>query len=332
MANYAIIRVEKRKLGSVNRICKHHEREKEEYKSNPDIKTYMSCENHHFICPETDYRTAVLERIEEVGAKLRKDSVVMQDGLITATPDWLKGKDDEEQLAFFRYALQFIKERYGEENIISAVVHLDEATPHMHFVFVPITRDGRLSSKDVMGGPRGMTKLQDDFYKHITEKYPEFSRGLPARVTHRVHLPTHLYKNAHDLYAHYDEICAAVQSIGFLHNGKKKDEALALLGKYAPEMAKMGEQLKTTDNRIAKLESDLANSRSTISRYASKNQEQANQIYALHEEMADLKQVQLRLKQQVDLIPPELMQQLIEAERQRRREEYRQRNRGALER
>ena len=183
-----------------------------------------------------------------------------------------------------------------------------------------------------MGGPRGMTKLQDDFYKHITEKYPEFSRGLPARVTHRVHLPTHLYKNAHDLYAHYDEICAAVQNIGFIHSGKKKDEALALLGKYAPEMAKMGEQLKTTDNRIAKLESDLANSRSTISRYASKNQEQANQIYALHEEMADLKQVQLRLKQQVDLIPPELMQQLIEAERQRRREEYRQRNRGALER
>ena len=79
MANYAIMRIEKRKLGAVGRICNHHERLKAEYKSNPDIDPSRTHLNYHIVEPTAKYRKAVLDRIEEVGAKRRKDSVVMQD-------------------------------------------------------------------------------------------------------------------------------------------------------------------------------------------------------------------------------------------------------------
>lgn len=68
MANYAIMRIEKRKLGAVGRICNHHERLKAEYKSNPDIDPSRTHLNYHIVEPTAKYRKAVLDRIEEVGA------------------------------------------------------------------------------------------------------------------------------------------------------------------------------------------------------------------------------------------------------------------------
>ena len=125
MGNYAILRMEKRKIGTVGRICNHHERLKDEYKSNPDIDTTRTHLNYHIIEPKKKYRDCVLERIEEAGAKKRKDSIVFQDCLITATPEWIRLKSDEEQREYFQRAYQFMEEKIGKENIVSAVVHLD---------------------------------------------------------------------------------------------------------------------------------------------------------------------------------------------------------------
>ena len=316
---YAIIRIEKRKIGSCAAIEKHHERKKEQYKSNPNIDPALTPLNYHLVQPTKSYRMMALERIEEVGAKRRKNSVVIQDGLITASPEWMKEKTPQDQSEFFNYAYDFLKERYRAENFISVVVHLDEANPHMHFVFVPITEDGRLSSKDVIGGPKGMVKLQDDFYAHITQKYPEFSRGIPARVTHRAHIPSYLYKNAADLYQHYEEICAAVKDIGMIGNQKKKDAALALLGRYAPEMAKMDSQLKRTEKHVADLEKELKDKESDINYYRRQGVKQDKEIRDLEEKIFDLRYQQKELQEQIDRIPPEILQMLAERERRARK-------------
>ncbi len=100
MANYAILRMEKRKLAAVGRIGKHNERLKKEYKSNPDIDPGRTNLNYHIIEPRDVYRKAVLDRIEEVGAKRRKDSVVMQDCFIGVTPEWIRAKPSEEKTGF----------------------------------------------------------------------------------------------------------------------------------------------------------------------------------------------------------------------------------------
>lgn len=319
MANYGIIRIEKRKIGSVGRICNHHERLKEQYKSNPDIDSVRTHLNYHLVKPDKKYRELVLARIQQAGAKMRKDSVVMQDGLITASPEWIKANLDAEQAEYFNYAFEFVKERYGIENIISAVVHLDEATPHMHFVFVPITKDNRLSSKDIMGGPKGMAKLQDDFHAYISEKYPDLERGIPKAVSHRKHIPAYMFKNATELYNHYNEICNAINDIGLIGNAKKKDEAIALLGKYAPEMAKLKDQLKTTDKHIESLEKELKTEFKINKMYQSKTYTQELEIDKLNNALYELNAKQKKLEKVISLIPPELLEQLVKTEQQNRR-------------
>lgn len=323
MGNYAILRMEKRKLGSVGRICNHHERFKEQYKSNPDIDTTRTHLNYHLIQPKKRYRDLVLERIQEVGARRRKDSVVLQDCLITASPEWIREKSDEEQIAYFNRAYEFMEQKVGKENMISAVVHLDEATPHMHICFVPITKDNRLSSKDIIGGPKGLKEWQDKFYEHMNEVYKDLNRGIPKQVSHRQHVPTYMFKVANELHDHYEEICNAINDIGLVGNAKKKDNAIALLGKYAPEMAQLSVQLHATDKRIANLEEQIDNYFLYNKRLRSDNFEQAEEIKELNKNLIELNRKQKELQKLVDLIPEDMLRELVRQEKAARRKQSR---------
>ena len=323
MPNYAIMRIEKRKLASVGRIGKHNERLKSEYKSNPDIDSAKKDLNYHLIEPRTSYRNAVLKRIEEVGARRRKDSVVMQDCFIGATPEWIISKPPEEQEQYFRYALTFFEEKIGKENIISAVVHMDEKTPHMHLCFVPITKDGRLSSKEIIGGPKGLSKWQDEFYDHMAKQYPDLTRGTPARVSHRQHVPVYMFKNAGLLYDHYQEILEAINDIGVFNSGKKKDAAIALLGRYAPEMANLKDQVKSTDQKIKSLERTIEIERSNVSWFKEENDKMENTIWEKNQELLELNRKQKELEKLISKIPPELLEQIRQQEIQARRKRER---------
>lgn len=321
MGNYAILRMEKRKLGAVTGICNHHERLKEQYKSNPDIDPTRTYLNYHIHQPKEKYRPLVLRRIEESGAKRRSNSVVLQDCLATASPDWINELPYEKQQEFFNHAYQYFVKTFGEQNILSAVVHMDEENPHMHICFVPITKDNRLSSKDLIGGPKGLVKHQDDYYAHMVEKFPDLNRGIPSKVTHRKHIPTHFYKSADLLYEHYEEIVAAINDIGLINNAKKKEEVVSLIGKYAPEMAAMKSQLKMTDKHVEDLEKAL---QTMHHRNEDKNDviyEQKQEISDLKGKVAELNYKQRMLQRQIDRIPPEILEQLKREEQRRRREE-----------
>lgn len=84
--------------------------------------------------------------------------------------------DRQEQTEYFKKSLNFIKERYGEENLISATIHYDERTPHMHVNFVPVTQDGRLSAKDLFS-PKSLRVLQDDYNRYVRENGYDLQRG-----------------------------------------------------------------------------------------------------------------------------------------------------------
>ena len=109
---YAIIRIEKRKIGAVSRIEKHHERKKDVYKSNPDIDLSRSDQNFHIKDPPDSYRKLIRKRIEEVGCRTRKDSVVMQDSICTASPEFFQGKTSRQKEDFFKLLFQ----RYAQDN------------------------------------------------------------------------------------------------------------------------------------------------------------------------------------------------------------------------
>lgn len=166
------------------------------------------------------------------------------DTLITASPEFFKGISVKETEAFFQWAADFLIQRVGRENIVSAVVHMDEKTPHMHLTFVPLTKDNRLSAKEILGNRASLSKWQDDFHAHMVKAYPDLERGESARDTGRKHIPTYLFKQAVSLSKQAKAIETALDGINPLNAGKKKEEALALLKKWFPQMENFSGQLK----------------------------------------------------------------------------------------
>lgn len=192
---YAILRFQKRKAGSVAACERHNERKKEAYKSNPDIDMERSKHNYHLVPPPRyTYKKEINRMVQAAGCKVRKDSVMMVETLITASPEFMNSLPPEEQKAYFAMALDFIAERVGKENILSAVVHMDEKTPHMHLSFVPLTEDGRLCAKEIVGNKKKLTQWQDRFWEHMVKKYPDLERGESASETGRDHIPPRVFK------------------------------------------------------------------------------------------------------------------------------------------
>ena len=75
----------------------------------------------------------------------------------------------QEQQQFFVDCTRFFAERYGEDNVISAIVHMDETTPHLHLNLIPIA-DGRLSAKTLFGR-KELQSLQTDFHSAVGKKW-----------------------------------------------------------------------------------------------------------------------------------------------------------------
>lgn len=113
-----------------------------------------------------------------------KDGTVMIQAMTTSDKIFFDDMSKEKQLEFFKKNYEFIKDRYGEENLVYATIHFDEKTPYMHVNFVPVTEDGRLSAKDLFG-PKDLRNLQDDFNRHCRENGYDLKRGdLNSKAKH----------------------------------------------------------------------------------------------------------------------------------------------------
>ena len=163
------------------------------FSGNPDMDTSRSQLNFHLVKPHRSYQAEAERQIAQAGCRTRKDSVRVVEALITASPEFFQYKSSQEVQAFFRLVLDFIKSKQSPETILSAVVHVDEKTPHMHLSFVPITPDERLSAKDILGNRKNLIKWQDDFWKFMVKKYPDLERGESASETGRTHIPPRLF-------------------------------------------------------------------------------------------------------------------------------------------
>ena len=115
------LRFQKRKAGSVAACERHNERKKEAYKSNPDIDIQRSKDNYHLVAPpKYTYKKEINRMVREAGCKVRRDSVMMVETLITASPEFMNSLPPAEQKEYFAMALDFISERVGRQNILSA--------------------------------------------------------------------------------------------------------------------------------------------------------------------------------------------------------------------
>ena len=232
---YAILRFAKHRGGASKAMSAHHERTKEVYASNPDIDVERTMRNYHLVTPHWSYEQEIRQRLRMAGCRVRKDSVKFVDTLVTVSPEFAEAHTAE-MPEYFARAFDFLKERVGEENIFTAVVHMDEKTPHLHLCFVPLTKDGRLSAKEILGNKKRMIQWQDDFYACMSERWPELERGAPAVETKRKRLTPQWYKKVTAMDAKLERLEAALNGINVLNAGKKREEAAALLKQLLPEV------------------------------------------------------------------------------------------------
>ena len=192
--SYFACHVEKFKSNDVRGLQIHNQRESSNSKNN-DIDPYRTILNYDLHNKDKiNYNQRVKEIIAEgyKGAKaIRKDATVMTSTIVTSDKGFFDKLSLKEQRLFFEESYKFLKECYGEKNIVSAVVHMDETTPHMHLTAVPLTEDGKLSAKTI---------IDRKFLRHIQKAIPELlkSKGFDiergVEVSAKGHTDTDEYK------------------------------------------------------------------------------------------------------------------------------------------
>lgn len=193
--SYAIMRMEKRNAGNIVGMFKHNERKNENY-SNEDINRELSSQNYQLI--ECDsYKEKINQEIKErykVNKSIRKDAVLCVETVFTSDKEFFDKLTPEQERLYFEKSVEFLKEQFGEKNIIFATVHKDETTPHLHAGFIPMTDDGRLSYKNFVNSKYDLIKLQDKYFEKMVEFFPELERGQNSKETKARHLANQEYK------------------------------------------------------------------------------------------------------------------------------------------
>ena len=301
MPQYAILRFEKHKGNPARPLEAHHERQKEKYASNPDVDLSRSKYNFHIVQPTQKYRKEIDSRIKAAGCKTRKDSTMFVDTIITASPEFFKGRDRKEIQTYFTEAVAFMEKKIGRGNIFSAVVHMDEKTPHLHLCFTPITEDGRLSAKEILGNRAQLSKWQDEFHAHMKKQFPVLKRGESALVTKRKHIPTWLFKQSITLTQQQKSIEKALSEITVMNAGKKREEILAMVVPYFSRLESHLGQMKKYQAAIDYLTQENAGLKEKVKDDSSIKKQL---------EAAKLKQENEQLRQFVSKIPPEVRREI----------------------
>ena len=242
-AQYGILRFKKYKGPAISPIEAHNERTKEQYASNPDIDTSRSKYNFHIVKPDGRYYHFIQSRIEQARCRTRKDSTRFVDTLITASPEFFKDKTNREIRAYFAYALKFLEGRQRPDTFLSAVIHMDEKTPHLHLCFVPLTADGRLSAKEIIGNRKNLVRWQDEFWQHMVKQYPELERGESASQTGREHIPPRIFKEMTQLTKQKEQLDALLVGINPFNGKSRAAEISKVLDSYIPAVSKMCTEL-----------------------------------------------------------------------------------------
>ena len=315
---YAILRFAKHKGGASKALSAHHERTKEVYASNPDIDKSRTVQNYHLVAPRWSYGQEIRHRISMAGCQVRRDSVKFVDTLVTVSPEFAMAHDAE-MPEYFNRAFEFLKERVGEENIFSAVVHMDEKTPHMHLCFVPLTKDKRLSAKEILGNKKRMIQWQDDFYACMSERWPEPERGAPAVETKRKHLTPQWYKKVTAMDSKLERLETALNDINMFNAGKKREEAIALLAQLLPEVESFQAETQRLREVAAAAQHRQQHSEKEVADLQAELREERNFSFQQRAHISVLESRCRKAEKLLKMLPPEVVREVERREKQAER-------------
>lgn len=164
--------MDKYQRGAIVGVERENERD-ENYKStkNPQIDSSRTGNNYHVIKAEGSYLKCINARIKELTQKrkIKDDAVLMCSFILGSDGEFFDGLSTQQTYEFFNDVARFFADRYGYENILSAVVHLDETTPHMHLNLIPIF-ENRLCAKNLFDRYE-LRDLQSAFHENVGRKW-----------------------------------------------------------------------------------------------------------------------------------------------------------------
>ena len=203
--SYAIIRNTKYKRENLKGIFRHNERRNKNY-SNENIDKEKSYLNYSLKSPQYSYEKE-FDRIKEkynLKGQIKTVSNIACEYIITSDKEFFDTIGQAETKRFFEIAYKFVAEykNLGEQYILSAKIHLDEETPHMHLIYLPVihTTDKKGNSIDKLAcsefwkAKDSYRQLQDAFYNYMVENGFSLQRGLPKEETQNQHYTMEEYK------------------------------------------------------------------------------------------------------------------------------------------
>lgn len=194
--SYAIIRNTKYTMNNLNGIYRHNERKNTNY-SNKDIVKEKGIKNYSLKNCNMPYSKAFKQIKEENNMQgwIKKNSNVACEYIITSDREFFENIGEDETKRFFKTAFEFVKnyKELGEKYILSAKVHLDESTPHLHLVFIPVihkkdSKSGKITDKisctEFWKGKNSYKILQDNFYSYMVRSGFDLERGNKEENEH----------------------------------------------------------------------------------------------------------------------------------------------------
>ena len=203
--SYAIVRNEKLTRAEINGNGSHNDRKAKNH-SNKDIDPTRTHLNYYIKKNELTYTKEFDKYMKEnnLQGHLRSNSIIMCQMIFTSDQAFFDRIGEQETKRYFDECYKFIcnYKNLGEENIISAVVHLDEGTPHLHLMFVPVVHTKnkenkpikKICARDFWKGRDSYRKLQDAYFNHVKSKGFDLERGMFVEDTERKHYTVEEYK------------------------------------------------------------------------------------------------------------------------------------------
>lgn len=194
--SYLAAHMEKFKKEAVRGIQGHNQRERKS-KSNPDVQSDRSHLNYdlHNDGP-VNFAKVIDQRIDGLNLKKvpRSDAVYMCEVVVSSDEEFFKKLSANDQRRFFQAAKEWLDEFAGRKNVVAAIVHLDEKTPHLHYSHVPVTKGGRLCAKDVYT-KESLRDLQNGLARYLQSRGFDIERGVEQGPgSSKKHLNTREFK------------------------------------------------------------------------------------------------------------------------------------------
>ena len=223
--SFLVLHMDKFKKEAVRGIQSHNNRERESH-SNPDIDYSKSQGNYDLHGQKAEYAQAIQNRIDDLllVKAVRKDAVQMCGLIVSSDRAFFEKLTPEDTRRFFKESKAFLTEFVGQENVISAMVHMDEKTPHMHFLHVPVTPDGKLSAKTLYTR-ESLKKLQTELPRHLQSRGFDVQRGVEQEPgAAKKHLDTREFKQQQEAVRSLEKEAASVSNS---LEQRKQEEAAA---------------------------------------------------------------------------------------------------------